>query len=246
MKPIDNGGIEVFLNENFRAPMGLALYKRPTDGSIYAIVGRKEGPTDGTYLWQYHLEDDGTGLVKGTKVRKFGIWSGISEIEAIAVDDVLGYVYYADESVGIRKYHADPDAKNANVELALFGTEGFTEDREGISIYQVDDGTGYILVSDQAINRFNIYKREGKPGDPHSHQLVKVIDVSTLDSDGCEVTNISLNEKFPVGLFVAMSDDKTFQFYSWKDIAGDDLMIAPDGKKKDSGFASEKKDFQQN
>jgi hypothetical protein len=45
------------------------------------------------------------------------------------------------------------------------------------------------------------------------------------------VTNVALNEKFPAGLFVAMSDDKTFQFYSWKDIAGEDLMIAPNGQK---------------
>jgi myo-inositol-hexaphosphate 3-phosphohydrolase len=232
MKPIDNGGIEVFKNEDLRFPMGIALYKRPSDGSVYAIVGRKEGPTDGTYLWQYHLEDDGKGMVKGTKVREFGQWSGIKEIEAIAVDDVLGYVYYSDENVGIRKYHADPDVENANVELVLFGTEGFTQDREGISIYQVNDGTGYILISDQEVNKFNIYKREGEPGDPHSHQLVKVIDMSTLDSDGCEVTNVALNENFPVGLFVAMSDDRTFQFYSWKDIAGEDLMIAPDGQKK--------------
>jgi len=246
MKPIDNGGIEVFKNEDLRFPMGIALYKRPSDGSVYAIVGRKEGPTDGTYLWQYHLEDDGTGMVKGTKVRQFGKWSGIKEIEAIAVDDALGYVYYSDENVGIRKYHADPDADNANVELALFGTEGFTQDREGISIYQVNDGTGYILISDQEVNKYNIYKREGEPGDPHRHPLVKIIDVSTLDSDGCEVTNVALNEKFPAGLFVAMSDDKTFQFYSWKDIAGDDLMIAPDGQKKSDGFASEKKEFKQN
>ncbi len=231
MKAIDNGGIEVFSEEELRAPMGIALYKRPSDGSIYAIVGRKEGPTDGTYLWQYHLEDDGTGMVKGTKVREFGKWSGIKEIESIAVDDALGFVYYADENVGIRKYHADPDLDNANAELALFGQEGFTQDREGISVYQVNDGTGYIIISDQEVNKYNIYKREGEPGDPHTHPLVKVIDVSTIDSDGCEVTNVSLNEKFPAGLFVAMSDDKTFQFYSWIDIAGDDLIIAPNGQR---------------
>jgi myo-inositol-hexaphosphate 3-phosphohydrolase len=231
MKAIDNGGIEVFQNEDLRFPMGIALYKRPSDGSIYAIVGRKEGPTDGTYLWQYQLEDDGTGKVKGTKVREFGLWSGIKEIEAIAVDDALGYVYYSDENVGIRKYHANPDAENANAELALFGTEGFTQDREGISIYQVNDGTGYILISDQEVNKFNIYRREGESGDPHNHQLIKVVDASIIDSDGNEVTNVALNEKFPAGLFVAMSDDKTFQFYSWKDIAGEDLMIAPNGQK---------------
>ena len=230
MKAIDNGGIDVFVGDSLCAPMGIALYKRASDNTIFAIVGRKQGPTDGTYLWQYRLEDDGNGYVKGVKVREFGVWSGIKEIEAIAVDDALGYVYYADENVGIRKYHADPDAENAQDELALFGTDGFTEDREGISIYFINDGRGYILVSDQQANKFRIYKREGETDNPHDHQMIKVITVSTSESDGSEITNVSLNQKFPFGLFVAMSDDKTFQYYSWQDIAGDDLIIAPNGQ----------------
>ena len=230
MNAIDNGGIDVFSGEVQRAPMGIALYKRPADGAIFAIVGRKEGPKDGGYLWQYRLEDDGTGNVKATKVREFGIWSGLQEIEAIAVDDVLGYVYYSDETFGIRKYYADPDNADAHQELAVFGKDGFAEDREGISIYQVNDGTGYILVSDQQANDFRIFKREGEPDNPHNHQLVKVVHVSTNESDGSDVTNAVLNDTFTEGLFVAMSDNRTFHFYSWKDIAGNDLTIAPNGE----------------
>lgn len=229
MKQADNGGIEVFENQTQRAPMGISLYKRPADGAIYAIVSRKKGPTDGTYLWQYLLEDDGSGNIKATKVREFGTWSGKKEIEAIAVDDELGYVYYSDETVGVRKYLADPDAENANQELALFATEGFAADNEGISIYKINDGTGYILVSDQGANLFRVFKREGEPGAPHNHQLVKVVPAATSGSDGSEVTNAVLNDSFPVGLFVAMSDNRTFQFYSWADIAGKNLVIAPNG-----------------
>lgn len=231
MKSVDNGGIPVFEGEELRAPMGIALYKRPTDGAIFAVVGRKDGPTDGSYLWQYLLEDDGTGNVKAMKVRQFGKYSGTKEIEAIAVDDALGFVYYSDENIGVRKYYADPDNPDAATELALFGTDGFAEDREGISIYTINDGAGYILVSDQQANKFRIFKREGEPGNPHDHQLVKVVDVSTNESDGSDVTNAALNATFPQGLFVAMSDNKTFHFYSWKDIAGDDLVIAVNGEK---------------
>ena len=238
MAAIDNGGIDVFEGVTQRSPMGIALYKRPADGVIFVIVGRKQGTTDGSYLWQYRLEDDGTGNVKATKVREFGIWSGKKEIEAIAVDDALGYVYYSDETVGVRKYYADPDVENANTELAVFGTDGFAKDHEGISIYQLNDGTGYILVSDQQANKFRIFKREGEPGDPHNHQLVKVVKVSTTESDGSDVTNVALNAEFSSGMFVAMSDNKTFHFYSWKDIAGEELTIAPNGerlKKQQSG-----------
>jgi len=226
MQPVDNGGIPVFEGETLRAPMGISLYKRPSDGTVYAVVGRKNGPTDGTYLWQYLLEDDGTGNVKASKVREFGMYSGIKEIESIAVDDDLGYIYYSDEGVGVRKYYADPDHENASRELALFCTEGITEDNEGISIYEVDNSSGYILVSDQQANEFHIFTREGTPENPHTHPLVKVIKVSTNESDGSEVTSVALNEKFPQGLFVAMSDNKTFHYYSWVDIAGNDLRMA--------------------
>jgi myo-inositol-hexaphosphate 3-phosphohydrolase len=235
MTPIDGGGIEAFEGEapELRRPMGLALYTRPSDGELFAIVSRKAGPSGG-YLWQYRLEDDGSGNLTAEKVREFGSFSGVDEagdgeIEAIAVDAELGYVYYSDERGGIKKYRADPDAADANVELAVFGTDGFAQDREGISIYTIDGGTGYILVSDQQANAFRIFRREGEPDDPHNHQLLKVVFVSANDSDGSEVTNAAIDDRFPSGLFVAMSDDRTFHLYSWEDIAGDDLVRAPNG-----------------
>ena len=133
---------------------------------------------------------------------------------------------FAFPGVGVRKYYADPDHKDASQELVLFCNQGITEDHEGISIYEVDDSTGYILVSDQQANEFHIFTREGEPDNPHSHQLVKVIKVSTNESDGSEVTSVALNDNFPQGLFVAMSDNKTFHYYSWVDIAGKDLRMA--------------------
>lgn len=225
MTPIDNGGIEVFEGEAQRDPMGVSLYKDAND-RIFAFVGRKSGPKDG-YIWQYQLEGDENGNVIGSKVRAFGKYSGVKEVEAIVVDDELGYVYYSDEGIGVRKYYADVD--KGNEELALFATEGFARDHEGISIYPTDIGTGYIIVSDQQANKFQLFSREGTKENPHEHKFVKSIDVSTNNSDGSEVTNASLGDLFPKGMFVAMSDNKTFQLYAWEDIAGDDLIIAPDG-----------------
>ena len=219
MKAIDNGGIPVFVGDSLRAPMGLALYTNPVDKKIYAIVGRKYGPKAG-YLWQYELFAR-DGAVKGRLTRKFGQFSGIKEIEAIAVDNELGYVYYADENVGVRKYYADPDS--SNTELALFAQKGFADDHEGISIYKKDGSSGFILVSDQQANRFHIYPREGSASNPHHHPRLKSVFLSTLESDGSEVTSTALNDAFRAGLFVAMSDDGTFHYYHWDDIAGEDL-----------------------
>ncbi len=70
----------------------------------------------------------------------------------------------------------------------------------------------------------------GLINDPNKE--VKVVDVSTTNSDGSDVTNVPLGPKFPAGLFVAMADNKTFQYYSWVDIAGGDLVLAPNGVKQ--------------
>ena len=232
MAPIDGGGLPVFVGEAARECMGIALYTRASDGAIFAIVSRSDfrAPLQG-YLHQYRLVDDGTGTVRGVFTRAFGEWSGSGEIEAIAVDSELGFVYYSDEGFGVRKWHADPAADDADEELGVFGRDGFGRDREGISIYRTGPATGYILVSDQANGAFRIFRREGTTANPHEHVFVKSIAVSTKSSDGSEVTNVAL-PNFPSGLFVAMSEEKLFHYYSWDDIAGGELQRAPNGVAK--------------
>ncbi|TAE46258.1 MAG: phytase [Bacteroidetes bacterium] len=218
MKAIDGGGIEVFVGETgeeYRMPMGISIYKRPSDSAIFAIVGRKNGPAEG-YLWQYRLSAQNDSTVKATFVRKLGAYSGKAEIESIAVDDALGHIYYSDETVGVHQYPADPE--KGSVEIALFATQGFTEDHEGISIYPTGDSTGYILVSDQQANAFHVFTREG------NHAEVAILPCSTNASDGSEVTATPLLPLFPKGLFVAMSSDRTFQYYSWE--AMEKLILA--------------------
>jgi 3-phytase len=218
MAAVDGGGIPVFVGERARDAMGIALYTRPTDGAFFAIVSRSDqfAPTDG-YLHQYRLVDDGTGQLRGLFVRAFGRWSGLKEIEALAVDNELGYVYASDEMHGVRKYHADPLAEDAGEELAVFATTGLARDHEGLSVYRRPDGSGYILLSDQQANLFRIYPREGRPGQPHDHPLVGTARLSTLDSDGSDITTTEL-PGFPEGLFVAMSTDRTFHFYAVEDL----------------------------
>jgi 3-phytase len=228
MKSIDNGGIPVFADSPQKSPMGVALYTDKS-GIIYAIVGRKTGPQKG-YLYQYKLEANENGVVTGMLVRKFGNFSGKKEIEAIAVDNELGYVYCSDEGVGVQKYYAHPDS--SDVELALFATKGIRQDHEGLSIYKANDGTGYILLSDQQANAFQVFPREGTPSDPHHHPMIKKVFTSTMESDGSDVSSVSLNNTFTNGLFVAMSTDGTFQLYRWEDIAGSELFLAPNGIRK--------------
>jgi len=204
------------------APMGIAIYRRPSDGAIFAIIAPKNGPRE-DYLGQYRLEDDGLGRVKATFIRFFGRFSGVGEIEAVAVDDALGYVYYADEGDGIHKYHVDPNHAGAATELAHFGQQTFQADREGIAVYARDDGTGYIVCTDQIAGNssYHIYRREGEPGAPHNHsKLLRIVRGGADSTDGLEITSRPLGPLFPAGLMVAMnSGARNFLLFRWEDVA---------------------------
>lgn len=232
LRPIDNGGIPIFegeTGEDERDGMGIALYTKKIDSistEIYAIVGRKSGPS-GSYLWQYKLSANTDGTVGADVVRKFGAYSGKKEIEAIAVDNELGFVYYSDEMAGVRKYYADPE--KGNEELAFFAQQDATRDHEGIAIYKKTDTTGYILVSNQQSNTFLVYPREGSAGEPHNHRLVADIPVSTVECDGADAINVNFGERFPQGIFVAMSNGRVFHIYDWRLLQGwiDNNPITP-------------------
>ena len=205
MKPLDGGGFKVFEDEGLvanRLPMGVSLFKSPKDENIYAIVGRKTGPADG-YLYQYALRSDSLG-VTSNYVRKFGKFSGVKEIEAIAVDDKNAFVYFSDEGVCIKKYHAEPSM--GNEEISCFGGKYFDEDIEGIAIATYEDGHGYLIVSNQQKGEFNIFDRE-------TNVYITAVNLSTTETDGCEAVTVPLNDTFKNGLFVAMNDEKNFYFY---------------------------------
>jgi len=205
MKPLDGGGLKVFTDATefeFNLPMGISLYKSPQDSTFYAIVGRKTGPKNG-YLYQYELQSDSVGI-RSKLIRKFGAFSGKKEIEAIAVDDENGFVYYSDEGVCIRKYYAEPSM--GDDEIACFGGEYFLEDIEGIAIAINPNGEGSIIVSNQQKGEFNVFSRK-------DNSFIKAVNLTTLETDGCEVVTLPLNDNFPNGLFVAMNDEKNFYFY---------------------------------
>jgi 3-phytase len=202
-------------------PMGISLYRRPGDGAVFAIVAPKNGPRQG-YLRQYRLQDDGNGKVQAVHVRRFGSFSGSKEIEAVAVDDALGYVYYGDEGSGIHKWHANPDHPDAGRELAHFGLTEFAGDREGIAIYTRPDGTGYVVCTDQLAGNthYHIYRREGGPAGPHDHsKLLKCVRGGADSTDGIEITSTPLGSLFPAGLLVAMnSGPRNFLVFKWEDV----------------------------
>lgn len=204
MKPLDNGGFKVFEDETaieMKRPMGVSIYKNPKTGQVSVFVSRKNGPKKG-YLYQYELVSDSLG-VKANLIRKLGAFSGKKEIEAIAVDDEKGILYYSDEGYGIHKYYANP--LKGDKEIYCFGVEYFKEDIEGIAIAKYDNKS-FLIISNQQANTFNIF-------DADTTVFIKEINLGTIETDGCDLTMSALGNKFPNGLFVSMNDEKNFFFH---------------------------------
>lgn len=211
MKMLDSNGFRVFEDESdkkLRRPMGIAAYSDKNENTTYVIVSRKVGPKE-NYLYQYKLASDSLGHLSTALVRKFGTFSGKKEIEAIAVDQELGFVYYSDEDYCVRKYYANP--KKGNEELACFGAEYFDRDIEGIAISKEPNGKGYLIISNQQDHSFVVFDRQ-------TNEYIKTINLGTLETDGCDVTTENLGPQFPNGLFVSMNDDKTFYFHDFQDL----------------------------
>ena len=215
-----SGATEVLKGEegDAREPMGVALYTRPGDGAIFAIVSPKTGPTDG-YLAQYRLEVEG-GKVNATFVRRFGKFSGRDamgdgEIEAVFADNEVGLVYAADERFGIRAQAADPQAENAGKELFVIGQQGFTADREGIALLKPAGARPVLVAVDQIAGGsvLHIFARPAV-GSAAAPAFVLTLPTVADETDGLDATAEPLGPNFPGGVVVMMnSKDRNFLLF---------------------------------
>ena len=209
MRELDGGGLRVFENEKNPEPMGVALWK-DDEGNAHAIIGKKTGKS-GEYINQYKLNFD-EGKFRLIYQRSFGEFSGKNEIEAIAVDKKKNIIYYSDEGFGVRAYYANPLL--GNQEIITFA-KNFVGDQEGISVIY-KDGKNFVVVSDQQeVNQFRIFYPED------DYKEIGNFYVNCIDSDGSEFHPGPFPEPFQDGLFVAMSDDLSFHYYSWAQIKGE-------------------------
>lgn len=205
------GETRVFVGEQGEdaAPMGIGLYRRPKDGALFAFVTPKAGPKE-NHLAQYQiLKNVSSGKFDLKLVRRFGKYSGIKETESVCVDDALGFVYYSDETVGTRKYFADPEAKNAAVEQGFFNRTRTEGDHEGIAIWG-----DYLICTDQrpGNSAYRVFRRNGK------NEYVGEFLGGADETDGIEATSVNLGPRFPQGIFIAMnSGPKNFLVFDARD-----------------------------
>lgn len=200
-------------------PYGLCMY-RSADGEYYVFAN--DGDTGHFKQWQLEARGDRVGA---RLVREFGVGS---QAEGCAADDGTGALYIAEEDVGLWRYSAAPDGGNARTSIDTVAGGHLTDDAEGVTIYYGPGSSGYLIVSSQGSNDYNVYQRDGDNRFIGKFAIVQSpegID-GTSDTDGIDVTSAPLGSAFPHGLFVAQDGKNTspaaaqnFKLVPWERIA---------------------------
>ncbi len=194
-----------------------ALYRRPSDGSVYVFdrgKSKKQEP-----LNQYLIEDDGTGKgIKTTLVRQLNYTGKVAE--GTVVDDEAGYLYISEEDTCIHKFFADPDRPGDEISTFAYD-DGIKSDREGLALYKCSDGKGYLLLSSQGNATIKIYERQGDNKFLGTVDPVDSQGRTRMETDGVDATSTSILPQFPEGFMVLHSDPRAkFEIYDWRDVAG--------------------------
>jgi uncharacterized repeat protein (TIGR01451 family) len=190
-----------------RSAYGLALYRSPITNDYYAFVSRRQTGD----VAQLKLIDKGNGKVGYELVRQFTVPSPTAagrsaQTEGMVVDQETGFLYIAQEDVGIWKFQAEPTGSSTGklIDKVRFeGGKNLVDDAEGLTLYYGKNGTGYLLASSQGDNTFAAYTREGNNDYIGQFAVGNNGSIDNVqESDGADVINLPLGPNFPSGLFV--------------------------------------------
>ncbi|MEH2036097.1 phytase [Nostoc sp.] len=190
-----------------RSSYGLTLYRSPITNDYYVFTSRRETGD----IAQFKLIDKGNGQIGAELVREFTIPSPTTaerspQTEGMVVDQETGFLYIAQEDVGIWKFQAEPDGGTTGKLIDRVRFEGgshLTDDAEGLTIYYGKNGTGYLLASSQGDSTFIAYTREGNNEYVGNFAIGNNGSIDSVqESDGADVINVPLGSNFPFGLFV--------------------------------------------
>jgi len=203
-------------------PYGLCMYQSAQSGRTYVFVTDSEGP-----VRQWELVDAGNGRVRANRVRDipFG-----TQTEGCVADDATGVLYVAEEDVGLWRVGAEPDAPATPVSVVTVeANPALKDDLEGIGLYDLGDGRGYLVLSSQGNNTYAVFRREGDNEYVGTFAVLadsaRGID-GISETDGLEVSSANLGGAFAGGLFVAQDgrniapqQNQNFKLAPWSAIA---------------------------
>jgi len=198
LMPVPGSPIRTTLKEVY----GFSLYHHPGSHQFYAILGDKDGKVE-----QWELTSSSEGVLQGTLVQTIILGS---QTEGVVADDVTGNLFIGEEDRGIWKYRLTPLADTNGVLVDSVGGGHLVDDVEGLAIYMAGDHAGYLIASSQGNNSFAVYDRAG---DHKYLGTFSIVDGDSIDgvfeTDGIEVHSLSLDSRYPAGIFIAQDGANT-------------------------------------
>ncbi|TWT19861.1 phytase [Luteimonas wenzhouensis] len=203
-------------------PYGLCMYRSARSGETYVFVNG-----DDTVMRQWRLVDAGNGRVRTELVRELAF---DSQTEGCVADDETGVLYVGEEDVALWKLSAEPNGGDDKVAVdRIEANPALKDDIEGMGLYDLGDGRGYIVVSSQGNDTYAVYRREGAQEYLGSFRVVadpaRGID-GISETDGLEVSSRNLGPGLEHGAMVAQDgrnvmpvENQNYKIVSWKAIA---------------------------
>lgn len=178
----------------------VALYRSPTSGAFYVLVG------DGTGQYQQRavqLQQDGTLVVPAQPLRVLDVQA---PSRAAVADDAEAALYIGDDEGRLWRFGAEPDSGDAGVLVASAAVDGGLPAQAvtGVAVYALAGGRGFLVTSSEVDRRFTVLDRAPPHAARGSFELVRdggVDDVA--GSRGLALASSSLLPGFAGGLLAA-------------------------------------------
>lgn len=203
-------------------PYGQCMYRSARTGKTFVFINDANGE-----MRQWELIDAGNGRVRVQRVRDFAF---ASQAEGCVADDATGVLYGNEEDVGLWRISAEPDGGTELVSIQRVDQNPALEaDMEGIGLYDLGNGRGYLISSSQGNNTYAVYRREGDNAYLGSFAVIadgtRGID-GISETDGLEVSSANLGPGFEHGALIAQDgrnvlpgELQNYKYVPWESIA---------------------------
>jgi 3-phytase len=206
---------------------GVCLY-RAADGIVHVGATADRGPFS-----QWRLDISDSGELSSKLVRKVLFDTAT---EGCVFDHQLGRLYVGEEERGIWRFAADPAYGDDRVLVdEVSWLRDFPDEIEGLDIYALDNGGGYLLASNQGNSTFRVYRRDNNEyvGRFEIAGCTETKMGNVTNTDGISVVSASLGPQWPQGLLVVQDhrdggeeQRQNFRYVSWADVARK-MKLAP-------------------
>lgn len=129
----------------------LCLFRSPLDRTLYVFALGGGGEIE-----QWAIFDNGAGKLDGRLVRRLHV---ASEASYCTVDDASGALYISEQSIGVWRFDADPEAETIPTLIDAVRLGRLTEEVGGVALYDGGPGARYLIASNASASTFHVYDR---------------------------------------------------------------------------------------